>query len=318
MYDGSRVLVTGASGLIGSHLVEILGQKGAFVRAVVHKREPLFQRTKNIEIVSGDLTRPDFCASICKGIDYVFHLAVETGSIVKNAKHPAGIMTPTILMDFNMLKAAHDDNVKRYLYSSCACVYPNDVTDMREDLAWQGPPPKMHETISWSKRISELQCQSFHKEYGYKIAIVRPSNTYGPYDIFDVENSHVISAFIRKACSKRDPFVIWGNGEQIREFIYARDVAQAMILALENYVIADPINIAGGESIKIKDLAKKIISLVGYSPKTQFDESMPMGHMKRVLNSEKLKEKLGFVPSTPLDEGLKNTIMWYQRKILEK
>lgn len=318
MYDGSHVLVTGASGLIGSHLVETLEQKGALVRALVHKREPLFQQRKNIEIVSGDLTRPDFCASVCKGMDYVFHLAVETGSIVKNAKHPAGIMTPTILMDFNMLKVAHDFDIKKYLYSSCACVYPNDVVNMQEDQAWNGPPPKMHETISWSKRISELQCQSFHKEYGDKIAIVRPSNTYGPYDIFDVENSHVISAFIKKACSKVDPFVIWGNGEQIREFVYARDVAQAMVLALENYAIADPVNIAGGEAIRIKDLASKIISLVGYKPKMQFDESMPTGHMKRVLDSRKLRENLSFVPSTSLDDGLQNTITWYQREILEK
>ena len=108
MYKNSKVLVTGASGLLGSHLVEKLSASGADVKAVIHKRDPLFKKNQNIKTVRGDLTNPDFCSEVCEDIDFVFHLAVETGSISKNAKHPASIMTPTILMDFNMLKSAHE------------------------------------------------------------------------------------------------------------------------------------------------------------------------------------------------------------------
>ena len=313
MYKNSKVLVTGASGLLGSHLVEKLSASGADVKAVIHKRDPLFKKNQNIKTVRGDLTNPDFCSEVCEDIDFVFHLAVETGSISKNAKHPASIMTPTILMDFNMLKSAHEKKVSRYMYSSCACVYPHHIENMDEKSAWDGPPPKMHETISWSKRISELQCQSFQKEFGDNISIVRPSNTYGPYDHFDIENSHVISAFIKKAFLKTDPFVIWGNGEQIREFVFAGDVVDGMMLALEKNS-KEPINLAGGTAIKVKDLAEKIISITGYNPKIEFDQNKPSGHMKRILDSKKSKSELGFQPNTNLDEGLLQTIKWYKKQ----
>ena len=313
METDSKILVTGASGLIGTHLVKTLLNLKFKVRGVIHNRQHYFQKNENLELIKGDLTDGKFCESICKGVDYVFHLAVETGSIAKNSKYPASIMTPTVLMDFNMLKAAHEENVKGYLYCSCACVYPAALDNMSEENAWIGPPPEMHKTISWSKRIAELQCQSFHKEFGDNISIVRPSNTYGPYDVFDIENSHVISAFIKKVLLKTNPFIIWGSGEQIREFVYAEDIAKGMILAIDNQSNAEPINLGGGEAIKIKDLAKKIISISKHEPKIKYDETKPSGLMKRVLNSKKAKKELGFTPSTSLDEGLQKTIEWYQK-----
>ena len=311
MDSKSTVLVTGASGLIGTHLVERMLDRGARVRAVIHKREPYFKGEENLEVVSGDLTDPAFCNRVCSGVDQVYHLAVETGSIAKNSLHPASIMTPTVLMDFNMLKSAHDNSVDNYLYSSCACVYPADVDDMVEDSAWSGPPPVRHETISWSKRIAELQCKSFFGEFGDHITIVRPSNTYGPYDLFDEENSHVISAFVKRAFERADPFVIWGDGEQVREFVYAPDVAEGMVLAMGRNTKADPINLAGGTSVKIKDLAEMIFNITGFSPKIQFDSSKPSGHMRRVLNNSKARQELGFEAKTSLEEGLEKTISWY-------
>jgi GDP-L-fucose synthase len=309
----STILVTGASGLIGTHLVKKLLEKGFKVRAITHKRKSYFNNEDNLELISGDLTNSKFCNEICLNVDQVYHLAVETGSIAKNSLHPASIMTPTVLMDFNMLKSSHENKITNYLYSSCACVYPADVEDMAEDSAWDGPPPIRHETISWSKRIAELQCRSFFKEFGDNITIVRPSNTYGPYDVFDKENSHVISAFIKKAFEKMDPFVIWGNGEQIREFVYAQDVAEGMILAMKKNSKTDPVNLAGGTSINIKELAQMILNIVGHSPKIQFDSSKPSGHMKRILNNSKAKLDLGFESKTSLEEGLKKTISWYDQ-----
>jgi GDP-L-fucose synthase len=312
MEKNSNILVTGATGLIGTHLVNLLLEQGHKVRAISHKRKPSFITKKNLEILNGDLTNSEFCLKACNEIDYVFHLAVETGSIVKNSKHPASIMTPTILMDFNMLKAAHDRKVKKYLYCSCACVYPSDIDNMIEESAWDGAPPKSHETISWSKRIAELQCRSFHKEFGDKITIVRPSNTYGPYDTFNLEDSHVISAFIKKAVDKINPFVIWGNGEQIREFVHALDIARGMLKAIELWDNAEPINLGGGTAIKIKDLAEMIMKISNEDINIQFDIEKPSGHMKRILNSEKCQKILSFSPEIKLEDGLKETINWYK------
>ena len=312
MEKNSKILVTGATGLIGTQLVNLLLKKEFKVRAISHKRKPNFIANENLEILNGDLTDSVFCTKICKEIDYIFHLAVETGSIVKNAKHPASIMTSTVLMDFNMLKAAHNEKIKRYLYCSCACVYPENIEEMVEEKAWDGPPPQMHETISWSKRLSELHCRSYNKEFGDDIVIVRPSNTYGPNDIFDSENSHVISAFIKKAIDGIKPFTIWGSGEQIREFVFSRDVANGMISAMEKLCDVNPINLGGGTSIKIKDLAKIILSITGNNPEIKLEKDKPEGHKKRILNSKKAEELLNFKPTTSLEEGLEETIQWYK------
>lgn len=316
MENNASVLVTGATGLIGTQLVTLLLKKGHKVRAISHERKPNFPINVNLEIVSGDLTDSQFCLKICNDVDYIFHLAVETGSIVKNSQQPASIMTSTILMDFNMLRAAHNKKIKKYLYCSCACVYPEFIEEMSEEHAWDGPPPKMHETISWAKRLSELQCKSFNKEFGDNIVIVRPSNTYGPNDIFDSEKSHVISAFIKKAMDTTKPFTIWGSGEQIREFVYSKDIAQGMILAMEKLDDVNPINLGGGTSIKIKDLAKMILTIVGNSPEIKLDKEKPEGHKRRILDSKKAEKLLDFKPITSLQEGLDETIQWYKEKML--
>ncbi len=312
MEKNSNILVTGATGVIGTQLVNLLLNQGYKVRAISHNKKPNFVTNKNLEILNGDLTDAGFCTKACNKIDYIFHLAVETGSIMKNAKHPASIMTSTILMDFNMLKASHNEKIKKYLYCSCACVYPEKIEEMTEENAWDGPPPKMHETISWSKRISELQCKSYNKEFGDDIVIVRPSNTYGPNDIFDSENSHVISAFIKKAIDEVKPFTIWGSGEQIREFVYSRDIAKGMLLAMEKLSDSNPINLGGGTSIKIKDLAKMVLSILEKNPEIEFVKDKPEGHKRRILNSKKAEDILGFKPTTSLEEGLKETIHWYK------
>ena len=309
-----KIVITGAAGFIGSNLVDKLLNEGYFVygidNLITGSLDNLshLNSNNNFEFVNHDVTK---YIDIKDKIDYVFHLAVETGSIVKNAKHPASIMTSTILMDFNMLKAAHNEKIKKYLYCSCACVYPEKLEDMVEENAWDGPPPKMHETISWSKRISELQCKSYNKEFQDDIVIVRPSNTYGPNDIFDSEKSHVISAFIKKAIDGPKPFTIWGSGEQIREFVYSRDVAKGMVLAMNELKDSNPINLGGGISIKIKDLAKMILSMVDNDPEIMFDKEKPEGHKKRILNSKKAKDILNFKPTTSLEEGLEETIRWY-------
>ena len=316
MYSDKNILVTGGTGMIGSHLVELLLEKNANVRIVAHKREiPPELEDRGLDVVSGDLTEKKFVEESVKGMDYVFHLAAYTGGLGRTSTHPASTLTPNLIMDGNVLECAKNEGIERFLYASCTCVYPNDEKTLEEEDAWKGNPPEIHASYSWSKRMGERQAIAYHKEYGMNIAIVRPSNSYGPRDSDDLETAHALGSLIMKAINKMDPFVIWGDGNPIREYIYAQDAAKGMLLAMENYCVGDPINLASGEFVSISELARKILKLTNISPEIKFDKEKPSGQKRRVLSNKKAKEKIGFVAETSLDTGIEETIKWYKQKL---
>ena len=316
MYSDKNILVTGGTGMIGSHLVELLLEKNANVRIVAHEREiPPELEDKGLDVVSGDLTEKKFVEESVKDMDYVFHLAAYTGGLGRTSTHPASTLTPNLIMDGNVLECAKNEGIERFLYASCTCVYPNDEKTLEEEDAWKGNPPEIHASYSWSKRMGERQAIAYHKEYGMNIAIVRPSNSYGPRDSDDLETAHALGSLIMKAINKMDPFVIWGDGNPIREYIYAQDAAKGMLLAMENYCVGDPINLASGEFVSISELARKILKLTNTSPEIKFDKEKPSGQKRRVLSNKKAKEKIGFVAETSLDAGIKETIKWYKQKL---
>ena len=316
MYSDKNILVTGGTGMIGSHLVELLLEKNANVRIVAHEREiPPELEDKGLDVVSGDLTEKKFVEESVKGMDYVFHLAAYTGGLGRTSTHPASTLTPNLIMDGNVLECAKNEGIERFLYASCTCVYPNDEKTLEEEDAWKGNPPEVHASYSWSKRMGERQAIAYHKEYGMNIAIVRPSNSYGPRDSDDLETAHALGSLIMKAINKMDPFVIWGDGNPIREYIYARDAAKGMLLAMENYCVGDPINLASGEFVSISELARKILKITNMSPKIKFDKEKPSGQKRRVLSNKKAEEKIGFVTETSLDTGIEETIKWYKQKL---
>jgi GDP-L-fucose synthase len=316
MYSDKNILVTGGTGMIGSHLVELLLEKNANVRIVAHEREiPPELEDKGLDVVSGDLTEKKFVEESVKDMDYVFHLAAYTGGLGRTSTHPASTLTPNLIMDGNVLECAKNEGIERFLYASCTCVYPNDEKTLEEEDAWKGNPPEVHASYSWSKRMGERQAIAYHKEYGMNIAIVRPSNSYGPRDSDDLETAHALGSLIMKAINKMDPFVIWGDGNPIREYIYARDAAKGMLLAMENYCVGDPINLASGEFVSISELARKILKLTNISPEIKFDKEKPSGQKRRVLSNKKAKEKIGFVAETSLDTGIEETIKWYKQKL---
>lgn len=314
-YEGKRVLVTGGSGLVGSHLIEELLVHGAQVCTVVHSR-PLKRFSAEVMSVRGDLTRLEDCVKAVGDAECVFHLAAFVGGVGRNRAHPAGMYTPNMLMQTNMLEAARLEDVDYYLYTSSVCLYPGHISLMSEDRAWEGPPEATNASYGWVKRMGELQCQAYTEEYGMRIAIVRPTNAYGPYDNFDLETSHVIPALVRKAVERQDPYVVWGTGEVSRDFIHARDISRGMMLALEKSHVADPLNLGTGREIKIKDLAHLILVLSGHeNAKTVFDIGQPLGQLGRRADTQKAKEKIGFEAQITLEEGLRETIDWYRKNV---
>ncbi len=306
--------------MIGSHLIELLLNEGAKIRTIIHKRQlPVEINENDIEVMRGDLVEKEFSEKAVKDVDYVFHLAAYTGGLGRTSIEPATTLTPNLIMDGNILNSAKNEKVKKFLYASCSCVYPNIEKDLNEEDAWTGNPPSVHASYSWSKRMGELQAISHQKEFGMNIAIVRPSNSYGPRDSVNPETAHALGALMSKAIKKMDPFVIWGDGTPIREYIYANDAARGMIIAMEKYCNADPINLASGEFHSMEDLAKKIIRIVGYNPKIIFDKTKPSGQKRRVLSNNKAQKEFGFKSETLLEEGLAKTLNWYQKNLkLEK
>jgi len=303
--------------MIGSHLIELLLNEGAKIRTIIHKRQlPVEINENDVEIMKGDLVEKEFSDKVIKDIDYVFHLAAYTGGLGRTSVEPATTLTPNLIMDGNIINSAKNEQVEKFLYASCSCVYPNIEKDLNEEDAWTGNPPSVHSSYSWSKRMGELQSISHQKEFGMNVAIVRPSNSYGPRDSINPETAHALGALMSKAIKKTDPFVIWGDGTPIREYIYAKDAARGMIIAMEKYCNADPINLASGEFYSIEDLAKQIIKIVGYNPKIIFDKTKPSGQKRRVLSNKKAQNEFGFKSETLLEEGLRKTLNWYQ-KILE-
>ena len=302
--------------MIGSHLVELLVEKGANVRIIEHEREiPDELKKLELDIMRGDLTDRKFSDNVVKNMDYIFHLAAYTGGLGRTSTHPASTLTPNLIMDGNILESAKNEKIEKFLYASCTCIYPNDEKTLEEGDAWKGNPPEAHASYSWSKRMGERQAIAFHKEYGMDIAIVRPSNSYGPRDSDDLETAHALGSLIMKAIKKMDPFIIWGDGSPIREYIYAKDAAKGMLLAMENYCVGDPINLASGEFVSIDELARKILSITNTDPEIKFDMDKPSGQKRRVLSNKKAEEKIGFKAETSLDIGIEKTINWYKHRL---
>ena len=315
-WDGKKVLVTGGAGFIGSHLVERLIQENAEVRITdnLENGSPgnLGSCRDRIEFIKSDLTQPMSCQLAVRDREIVFNFAARVGGVDYNMKHPATMFTQNVLISTLMLEAAREEAVARYLCVSSACVYPRYCTiPTPEAEGFNAEPEPTNKGYGWAKRIAEIQAQTYAQEFGMKIAIVRPFNTYGPRDHFEPERAHVIPAIIRRIFDKEDPLVVWGNGEQTTAFVYVTDVVRGMLLAVEKYPKADPLNIGTEEEIKIKDLVNLIVKVSGRSPEILFDSSKPSGQPRRNADVTKARNLIGYQPSVSLEEGLKKTINWY-------
>lgn len=317
-YKGKKVLVTGGTGLIGRPLVEMLIDSEAKVSVVSLDNPNL--APKGCRFISADLREFSNCIKVCKDMDIVFHLAGVKGSPAMTAKKPASFFVPTISFNTNMMEAASRQKVYRFLYTSTIGVYaPAKI--FYEDDVWKSFPSVNDRFAGWAKRMGELQAEAYKIEYGWdKIAIVRPANVYGPYDNFDPGTAMVIPSLIKRALDGENPLVVWGDGSPIRDFIYSKDVARGMMLAIEKGVDV-PVNLGSGTGITIKELAETIARLVpGASVKIVWDKDKPKGDAKRLMDMKRAKKLLGFKPLTTLEQGIKETINWYlhNKDLLDK
>lgn len=306
MFKEAQVLVTGGTGLIGRPLVEHLLEKGARVR--IASLDDPSRAHPQADFRRVNLTVFANCLEVCRGMDFVFHLAGIKGSPAMTARKPASFFVPMLLFNTQMMEAARQCGVEGYLYTSTVGVYgPAEV--FREDEAWSSFPSPNDRFAGWAKRMGELQAEAYRVEHGWdRVCIVRPANVYGPFDNFDPENATVIPSLIRRAVDGEDPLTVWGDGSAVRDFIYAEDVARGMILVMEKQC-RRPVNLGSGAGVRIRDLVEEIVANLDPRPEVVWDLSKPAGDPKRLMDVSRARS-LGFEPSVPLKEGIRRTMEW--------
>ncbi len=319
-WKNKKVLVTGGAGFIGSHLTEKLVQEGAIVKVADSLENSSLDNLKSclnkIELLKLDLRDMKACCDAVRNADIVMHLAAKIGGVGFNVKHQGTMFTANVLLNTNVMEAARLEGVKKYLCISSACVYPRYCTiPTPEEEGFKDDPEPTNFGYGWSKRIAEIQAKAYEQEFGMRIVIIRPYNSYGPRDHFQLDKAHVIPALINKVASGVDPLVVWGDGEQSRSFVYVTDIVNGMMLALEKGVYGKVFNIGTQEEIKIKDLASLIIKLFGSKIKVKFDLKHLGGQPRRNADISKAKKILGYYPRVSLEDGLKETIRWYKQKL---
>ncbi|MEK6894348.1 MAG: NAD-dependent epimerase/dehydratase family protein [Nanoarchaeota archaeon] len=320
IYKDKKILVTGGTGMIGIPLVKLLIAHGAKVRIVSLDDGTLAH--PEAEFLKLDLTEYDNCLKACEGMDYIFHLAGIKGSPKIIQEKPATFYEAMILFNTNMLRAARKTpTIERYLYTSSVGVYSPFMADgsnaevFYEDEVWKTFPSENDKAPGWAKRMGEMQCESVERENPkIKFSIVRPANVYGPYDNFDPKNSMVVPANIKRAVDGENPFVAWGDGSPIRDFIHAKDVALGMIAAMEKSPGAKhPINLGSGTGYRIKDLVETIVNNLENKPQIHWDTTKPSGDKKRLFDIKRAKETINWSPTISLNDGIKETMEWYQK-----
>jgi GDP-L-fucose synthase len=306
-YRGKKVLVTGGTGMIGIPLVRMLLEAGASVN-VVSLDHPS-RVPEGATFRRADLRRLDQCLEICDGVEIVFNLVGVKGSPAMTAKRPASFFVPTILMSVNMMEAARQRGVRRYLFTSSVGVYaPAEV--FHEDEVWKTFPSPNDRFAGWAKRMGELQADAYRIEYGWDaISIVRPANVYGPFDNFDSANAMVVPSLIRRAMDGESPLTVWGDGSAIRDFIHARDVARGMMMVVEQGY-GQPVNLGSGTGATIKELAETVARLIPGGVELNWDTTKPSGDAMRLMDTARA-QSIGFIPEVSLEEGIKETISWY-------
>lgn len=324
-WQDSNVLVTGGASFIGSHLVDKLVNLGANVTVVDNlssgKMENLKESRDKIKFIKEDLEyiRNADIKSIFKDQEKVFHLAAVHGGRGYIATHPADVSS-NFSIDHHVFEACTNSNVERVVFASTACVYPSQLqAEIGSDYKLKeedSNPFKLDGFMSadieygWGKLMSEMQMHSFNKQYDLKGCPVRFVTAYGPRE----NETHAIIALIYKAVEKMDPYEIWGDGQQDRDFTYVEDIVEGSILAAEKISDCTPINLGTGKRYKIIEVVEMICNIIGWRPSNfKFESSMPVGALSRALENSRARQMIGWEPRFTLEEGLRRTVEWYTK-----
>lgn len=306
-WKDKKILLTGGAGFLGSYIVNNLVEKrGVPINNIVIPRKETF----DLRILSN-------CKKLVADVDIVIHAAATVGGIGFNQKYPGTIFFDNIIMGVNLIEAARQAEVKKFVQIGTVCSYPKYVPlPFKEDNLWNGYPEETNAPYGIAKKSLIVMASAYQQQYGMNIISLLPVNLYGPGDSLNPELSHVIPSLIRKLVEAKEnnapEVVVWGTGNASREFLYIADAAEGIVLATEKYNNPDPVNLGSGKEVVIKELVNLVANLIGYNGKIVWDNSKPDGQPRRSLDVSRARIKFGFEAKTEFVEGLKKTIEWYE------
>lgn len=308
LFENSKVLVTGGSGLIGRSVIKILCDHGAEVTNVSLDNINVDPRAEHVQL---DLRYFGNCLEVTKGVEYVFHIAGIKGSIEVTKSKPASFFVPLLMFNTNILEACRTNKVKKIVYTSSIGSYPSSEIFKEPEIFAPGiEPPPMDMFPGWAKRMAEMQILAYKEEYGLdNFAIVRPCNVYGPGDNFDPENAMVVPSLMSRIASGERPLKVWGDGSAIRDFAYSEDVALGVIQSLISGTGKGFVNLGSGKGYSVRELVETLKEVVDFEYK--FDKTKPNGFPKRVMDITKARKTIGYEPKTTLKDGLQSTWDWF-------
>jgi GDP-L-fucose synthase len=306
-WQNKHVMVTGGSGFLGSYVVDALRRGGA--------RDELMTIPRR---ATDDLRRWEVCQRVVEGQDIIIHLAATVGGIGINREKPGEFFYDNLMMGVQLVEAARRAGVGKFVALGTICAYPKFTPiPFREENLWDGYPEETNAPYGLAKKMLLVQGQAYRQQYGFNSIYLLPVNLYGPRDNFDPRSSHVIPALIKKCVdaieSDAPAIEVWGDGSPTREFLYAEDAAEGIVLAAERYDGDEPANLGSGMEISIRDLVETIARLTGYQGDIVWDASKPNGQPRRQLDVGRAERLFGFRAHTSFEEGLRRTIEWYRQ-----
>jgi len=305
-WTDKRVTVTGGAGFLGSYVLSGLRVRGAKDIFVPHIEDFDLVQTEVVRQLIGE-AKPDI----------ILHLAANVGGIGANRARPAEFFYDNLMMGVNLLHESWKAGVGKFVAIGTVCAYPKFTpVPFKEDELWNGYPEETNAPYGLAKKMLLVQSESYRKQYNYNSIFLIPVNLYGPGDNFNLQSSHVIPALIRKCIEAQEAgkseVVVWGDGSPTREFLYAEDAAEGILLGAENYNSSEPVNLGSGYEVSIKDLSELIAKLTNFEGELVWDVSKPNGQPRRGLDVTRAEERFGFRSKMPFEEGVRRTIEWYR------
>lgn len=297
-----RIYVAGHTGMVGAAICRRLSREG-YSALLPESRVDLRDQKQTLDLFSR--LKPD----------WVFLAAAKVGGIYANLTYPMDFIYDNLMIQSNVIHAAFVNKVSKLLFLGSSCIYPKDAPQpLKEEYLLSGYLEKSNEPYAVSKIAGIIMCQAYNRQHGTNFISVMPTNLYGPNDRFDLANSHVIPALLRKIHegkqSRADFVEIWGSGNPRREFLYVDDLADACLFLMKNYDSTDIVNVGAGGDVTIKEIAYLIKDVVGYEGEFRFNADMPDGVFQKLVDSSRLRS-LGWSPSVTLRKGLELTYRWF-------